>query len=72
MKVAAVVSTKGEPGKTTVGVNLGAFCADEGVRTLLKALNVESIGTSRRIQQTPAPQCDTPAARPKNSSPAPT
>lgn len=40
MKVAAVVSTKGEPGKTTVGANLGAFCTDEGVRTLLKALNV--------------------------------
>lgn len=35
MKVAAVVSTKGGPGKTTVGVNLGAFCADAGIRTLL-------------------------------------
>ncbi|VVN09878.1 hypothetical protein PS682_03825 [Pseudomonas fluorescens] len=35
MKVAAVVSTKGGPGKTTVGANLGAFCADAGVRTLL-------------------------------------
>jgi chromosome partitioning related protein ParA len=34
MKVAAVVSTKGGPGKTTVGANLGAFCADAGVRTL--------------------------------------
>ncbi len=29
MKVTAVVSTKGGPGKTTVGVNLGAFCADD-------------------------------------------
>lgn len=28
MKVAAVVSTKGGPGKTTVGANLGVFCAD--------------------------------------------
>lgn len=35
MKVVAVVSTKGGPGKTTVGANLGAFCADAGVRTLL-------------------------------------
>ncbi len=35
MKVAAVVSTKGGPGKNTVGANLGAFCADAGVRTLL-------------------------------------
>jgi cellulose biosynthesis protein BcsQ len=35
MKVTAVVSTKGGPGKTTVGVNLGAFCADAGIRTLL-------------------------------------
>lgn len=35
MKVAAVVSTKGGPGKTTVGANLGAFCTDAGVRTLL-------------------------------------
>lgn len=33
MKVAAVVSTKGGPGKTTVGANLGAFCADAGLRT---------------------------------------
>jgi len=35
MKVTAVVSTKAGPGKTTVGVNLGAFCADAGIRTLL-------------------------------------
>lgn len=35
MKIAAIVSTKGGPGKTTVGANLGAFCADAGLRTLL-------------------------------------
>lgn len=35
MKIAAVVSTRGGPGKTTVGANLGAFCADAGLRTLL-------------------------------------
>ncbi len=35
MKVAAVVSTKGGPGKTTVGANLGAFCADACHWTLL-------------------------------------
>jgi len=34
MKVAAVVSTKGGPGKTTVGANLGAFCADAGLRVI--------------------------------------
>ncbi|WP_425273278.1 ParA family protein [Pseudomonas petroselini] len=34
MTVAAVVSTKGGPGKTTVGANLGAFCADAGIRIL--------------------------------------
>lgn len=33
MKVAAVVSTKGGPGKATVGANLGVFCADAGLRT---------------------------------------
>lgn len=35
MKIAAIVSTKGGPGKTTVGANLCAFCADAGLRTLL-------------------------------------
>jgi chromosome partitioning related protein ParA len=35
MKVAAVVSTKGGPGKTAVGANLGAFCADACHWTLL-------------------------------------
>ncbi len=41
MKVAAVVSTKGGPGKTTVGANLGAFCADAGLRTLLIDLDTQ-------------------------------
>ena len=41
MKVAAVVSTKGGPGKTTAGVNLGAFCADAGLRTLLIDLDTQ-------------------------------
>ena len=35
MKVTAVVSTKDRPGKTTVGANLGGFCADAGIRTRL-------------------------------------
>ncbi|MFC6301780.1 AAA family ATPase [Pseudomonas sp. CCM 7893] len=35
MKITAVVSTKGGVGKTTVEANLGAFCADAGLRTLL-------------------------------------
>ena len=35
MKTAAIVSTKGGPGKTTVGANLGGFCADASLRTLL-------------------------------------
>jgi chromosome partitioning related protein ParA len=35
MKVTAVVSTEGGPGETTVGANLGAFCVDAGIRTLL-------------------------------------
>ena len=43
MKVAAVVSTKGGPGKTTVGANLGAFCADAGIRTLL--IDLESLSS---------------------------
>lgn len=41
MKVAAVVSTKGGPGKTTVGANPGAFCADAGLRTLLIDLDTQ-------------------------------
>lgn len=35
MKISAVVSTKGGVGKTTIEANLGAFCADAGLRTLL-------------------------------------
>ena len=35
MKITAVASTKGGVGKTTVDSNLGAFCADAGLRTLL-------------------------------------
>jgi chromosome partitioning related protein ParA len=35
MKRTAVISTKGGVGKTTVAVNLGALCADAGLRTLL-------------------------------------
>lgn len=35
MKIASVVSTKGGTGKTTSSANLGAFCADAGLRTLL-------------------------------------
>ena len=35
MIITAVVSTKGGVGKTTVEANLGALCADAGLRTLL-------------------------------------
>ncbi|AZC83934.1 MULTISPECIES: ParA family protein [Pseudomonas] len=35
MKITSVVSTKGGVGKTTIEANLGAFCADSGLRTLL-------------------------------------
>lgn len=35
MKIASVVSTKGGTGKTTTSANLGALCADAGLRTLL-------------------------------------
>lgn len=35
MKITAIVSTKGGVGKTTVEANLGALCADAGLRTLL-------------------------------------
>ncbi|MGA3682001.1 ParA family protein [Pseudomonas graminis] len=35
MKITSVVSTKGGVGKTTVEANLGALCADAGLRTLL-------------------------------------
>ncbi len=39
MKIASVVSTKGGTGKTTSSANLGAFCADAGLRTLLLDLD---------------------------------
>jgi chromosome partitioning related protein ParA len=35
MKITSVVSTKGGVGKTTVEANVGALCADAGLRTLL-------------------------------------
>lgn len=35
MKIASVISTKGGTGKTTSSANIGAFCADTGLRTLL-------------------------------------
>lgn len=35
MKICSVASTKGGVGKTTVEANLGALCADAGLRTLL-------------------------------------
>lgn len=41
MKIASVLSTKGGPGKTTVTANLGAFCADANLRTLLIDLDTQ-------------------------------
>jgi len=41
MKIASVLSTKGGPGKTTVTANLGAFCADSNIRTLLIDLDTQ-------------------------------
>ncbi|MFG8123705.1 ParA family protein, partial [Pseudomonas aeruginosa] len=35
MIATSVISTKGGAGKTTTTANLGAFCADAGIRTLL-------------------------------------
>lgn len=35
MIITAVVSTKGGVRKTTIEANLGALCADAGLRTLL-------------------------------------
>ncbi|MCO4064126.1 ParA family protein, partial [Pseudomonas aeruginosa] len=34
-KATSIVSTKGGVGKSTTAANLGAFCADAGIRTLL-------------------------------------
>ncbi|RRV04565.1 ParA family protein [Pseudomonas sp. v388] len=41
MKIATIVSTKGGPGKTTVTANLGAFCADANLKTLLVDLDTQ-------------------------------
>ncbi len=41
MKIVSIVSTKGGPGKTTVTANLGAFCADANLRTLLIDLDTQ-------------------------------
>ena len=35
LKTTSAISTKGGTGKTTKCANLGAFCADAGLRTLL-------------------------------------
>jgi hypothetical protein len=50
MKIASIVSTKGGPGKTTVTANLGAFCADANIRTLLIDLDTQpSLSSFYRI-----------------------
>ena len=50
MKIASVISTKGGPGKTTVTANLGAFCADSNIRTLLIDLHTQpSLSSFYRI-----------------------
>lgn len=41
MEIASVISTKGGPGKTTVTANLGAFCAEAGLKTLLLDLDTQ-------------------------------
>ncbi|MBX8545572.1 ParA family protein [Pseudomonas cichorii] len=41
MRIVSIVSTKGGPGKTTVTANLGAFCADANLRTLLIDLDTQ-------------------------------
>jgi chromosome partitioning related protein ParA len=51
MKIASVLSTKGGPGKTTVTANLGAFCADAGIRTLLVDLDTQpSLSSFYRLE----------------------
>jgi chromosome partitioning related protein ParA len=51
MKIASVISTKGGPGKTTVTANLGAFCADSNIRTLLLDLDTQpSLSSFYRIE----------------------
>ncbi len=41
-KATSVVSTKGGVGKSTTAANLGAFCADAGLKTLLIDLDPSS------------------------------
>ncbi|MET0610826.1 MAG: ParA family protein, partial [Pseudomonas caspiana] len=51
MTIASVLSTKGGPGKTTVTANLGAFCADAGIRTLLIDLDTQpSLSSFYRLE----------------------
>lgn len=51
MKIASIVSTKGGPGKTTVTANLGAFCADSNLRTLLIDLDTQpSLSSFYRLE----------------------
>ena len=51
MKIASVLSTKGGPGKTTVTANLGAFCADSNIRTLLVDLDTQpSLSSFYRLE----------------------
>ena len=41
MFIVSVISTKGGPGKTTITANLGAFCAEAGLKTLLLDLDTQ-------------------------------
>jgi chromosome partitioning related protein ParA len=51
MKIASVISTKGGPGKTTVTANLGAFCAEANLRTLLVDLDTQpSLSSFYRLE----------------------
>lgn len=51
MKIATILSTKGGPGKTTVTANLGAFCADANIRTLLIDLDTQpSLSSFYRLE----------------------
>lgn len=51
MKIASILSTKGGPGKTTVTANLGAFCADANIRTLLVDLDTQpSLSSFYRLE----------------------
>jgi len=55
MNVVSVESTKGGVGKTTTAANLGAFCADAGLRTLLIDLDPAQPSLSsyyRLVQET--------------------